>query len=115
LFCAYDYEKEYRVLVATRPDNKQLESWQRGIVLEDGYRTRPLKVWIDSLHGKGTWLRVILKEGRARATFLPQVWSKIPDKEDFLDHLCMKMGAPPNRWREGKVTVLKYQVEEIHE
>jgi AmmeMemoRadiSam system protein A len=58
---------------------------------------------------------VILKESRSRATFLPQVWSKIPDKEDFLDHLCMKMGAPPNRWREGKVTVLKYQVEEIHE
>ena len=52
--------------MATRPDNKQLESWQRGIVLEDGYRTRPLKVWIDSLHGKGTWLRVILKEGRKR-------------------------------------------------
>ena len=58
---------------------------------------------------------VILKTSRGRATFLPQVWSKIPDKEDFLDHLCMKMGSSPNQWRDGKVTVLKYQVEEIHE
>ncbi len=35
----YGHEKEYRVLVARRPDAQQLETWRRGVVLEDGYRT----------------------------------------------------------------------------
>ena len=62
----YDYEKEYRVLVARRPDETQLETWRRGVVLEDGYRTAPAEVRIESLAGKGTWLRVIMREGKKR-------------------------------------------------
>ncbi|MBN1303234.1 MAG: rRNA pseudouridine synthase [Anaerolineales bacterium] len=62
----FAHEKEYRVLVANRPDNVQLEAWRRGVVLEDGYKTTPAQVQIESLSGKGTWLRVILKEGRKR-------------------------------------------------
>ena len=58
---------------------------------------------------------VIIKDGESRATFLPQVWKKIPDKVDFMDKLCKKMGAPRNFWRRGKLTVLTYQVEEFHE
>ena len=60
------HEKEYRVLVARRPDEEQLTTWQRGVVLEDGYRTAPADVRIDAPAGKGIWLRVILKEGRKR-------------------------------------------------
>jgi 23S rRNA pseudouridine2605 synthase len=62
----YGHEKEYRVLVATRPDEEQLSSWRRGIVLEDGYHTRPVQVTVEGFSGKGTWLRVIMKEGRKR-------------------------------------------------
>jgi 23S rRNA pseudouridine2605 synthase len=62
----YDYEKGYRVLVARRPDEEQLGTWRRGVVLEDGYRTAPAEVRVDSHFGKGTWLRVVLKEGRKR-------------------------------------------------
>lgn len=62
----YEHEKEYRVLVAVRPDEEQLETWRRGVVLEDGYRTQPAKVTLEGLSGKGTWLRVILKEGKKR-------------------------------------------------
>lgn len=62
----YGHEKEYRVLVATRPDDEQLDTWRRGVVLADGYRTKPAQVAIDSLAGKGAWLRVILREGRKR-------------------------------------------------
>lgn len=62
----YGHEKVYKVLVATRPDQKQLDAWRRGIVLEDGYRTAPAKVIVESSKGKGTWLRVIMKEGRKR-------------------------------------------------
>jgi AmmeMemoRadiSam system protein A len=58
---------------------------------------------------------VILRDGMRRATFLPQVWEKIPDKETFLDNLCMKMGAAPDTWRKKHLEVLTYQVEEFHE
>lgn len=62
----YGHEKEYRVLVSRLPDKKQLDTWRRGIVLSDGYRTRPVKVEIEQPHGDGAWLRVIMKEGRKR-------------------------------------------------
>ena len=58
---------------------------------------------------------VILKDGHRRATFLPQVWEKIPDPKDFLDQLCYKMGARKNLWRDTKLQVYIYQVEEFHE
>jgi len=62
----YGHEKEYRVLVASRPDEKQMEAWRHGIVLEDGYRTAQAQVRLEGLSGKGAWLRVILREGRKR-------------------------------------------------
>lgn len=58
---------------------------------------------------------VILRNDYRRATFLPQVWEQIPDPEDFLDHLCAKMGAKPNLWLDTKLQVYIYQVEEFHE
>jgi 23S rRNA pseudouridine2605 synthase len=62
----YEHEKEYKVLLASRPDAKQLDAWRRGLVLEDGHRTSPVKVIIDTALGKGVWLRVIMKEGHKR-------------------------------------------------
>jgi AmmeMemoRadiSam system protein A len=58
---------------------------------------------------------VILRDGMRRATFLPQVWEKIPDKAEFLDNLCSKMGSMPDTWRMKHLEVLTYQVEEFHE
>lgn len=58
---------------------------------------------------------VILQHGRYRATFLPQVWEKIPDPAEFLNALCHKMGASQNLWRDTKLQVYTYQVEEFHE
>lgn len=62
----YGHEKEYRVLVARRPDEQQLDTWRRGVVLEDGFRTQPAEVRFESTYGKGAWLRVVLREGRKR-------------------------------------------------
>ena len=62
----YGHEKEYHVLVATRPDEEQLAAWRRGVVLEDGYRTQPAQISYDSAAGKGAWLRIVLREGRKR-------------------------------------------------
>jgi hypothetical protein len=58
---------------------------------------------------------VVLRDGGLRATFLPQVWEKLPEPAMFLSHLCQKMGAPADLWRRKKLDVLIYQVEEFHE
>jgi AMMECR1 domain-containing protein len=58
---------------------------------------------------------VVLRDGMMRSTFLPQVWESLPDRADFLNHLCQKMGAPGNLWRKKKLDVSIYHVEEFHE
>lgn len=58
---------------------------------------------------------VVLEDGMRRATFLPQVWEQIPDPEQFLNHLCHKMGNPMNAWREKKLDVSIYRVEKFRE
>jgi AmmeMemoRadiSam system protein A len=58
---------------------------------------------------------VILSDSHHRATFLPQVWEKLPDPTIFLSQLCLKMGASPNLWKRQHLEVLTYQVEEFHE
>jgi 23S rRNA pseudouridine2605 synthase len=62
----YGHEKEYRVLLAKRPDREQMEAWKRGVILEDGYKTQPSDVYFETSQGKGAWVRVIMGEGRKR-------------------------------------------------
>jgi 23S rRNA pseudouridine2605 synthase len=62
----YGHQKEYRVLVARHPDEKQLAAFQHGVVLEDGERTAPADVRIERIQGKGAWLNIVLREGRKR-------------------------------------------------
>jgi len=62
----FGHTKEYKVLVARRPDHDQLEAWKRGVVLEDGFKTAPADVRFESAQGKGAWVRVIMGEGRKR-------------------------------------------------
>ena len=58
---------------------------------------------------------IVLEEGSRRATFLPQVWEQLPSAEEFLGHLCRKMGVYDDYWRHKKMDVLIYQVEEFRE
>ncbi len=58
---------------------------------------------------------VILRDGFQKATFLPQVWEQLPDPEEFLAHLCRKMGSSPDCWKKKLLDVSIYQVEEFHE
>lgn len=58
---------------------------------------------------------VVIRNGWQRATFLPQVWEKLPTPELFLSHLCQKMNAPGDLWRTKKLEVEVYHVEEFHE
>jgi AmmeMemoRadiSam system protein A len=54
---------------------------------------------------------VIIRKGRARATFLPQVWKQLPKPDIFLSHLCTKAGLPADSWKNTKLEVLTYQVQ----
>jgi len=62
----YGHDKEYMVLVASRPDDDQLDIWRRGVVLEDGFKTAPAKVSVSRWQGKGAWLNVTMQEGHKR-------------------------------------------------
>ena len=63
---SHGHSKEYRVLLARQPDSEQIATWQRGVVLEDGYKTQRAEIRIESLAGKGAWVRIVMREGRKR-------------------------------------------------
>jgi len=52
---------------------------------------------------------VILHTQWGSSTFLPQVWEQLPDKQEFLAHLCEKHGAPAECWRDSGLRVETYQ------
>ena len=58
---------------------------------------------------------VIINKGYAQATFLPQVWDQLPDKTQFLTHLCLKAGMGGSEWKKGELTVYTYQVQAFEE
>lgn len=90
------------------------------IKIEISYLTRPKTLHYENPSELLELLRpnidgVVVRDGMRRATFLPQVWEKIPDPEEFLEQLCLKMGARDDLWRRKKLEVFTYQVEEFHE
>lgn len=58
---------------------------------------------------------VILSQGWQSATFLPQVWEQLPDREDFLEHLCQKGGMGEECWKDRETTVKVYEAEYFSE
>ncbi len=58
---------------------------------------------------------VILKKGFYQATFLPQVWEQLPDKKEFLTHLCMKANLDGDAWKKERLEVSTYQVQAFEE
>ena len=54
---------------------------------------------------------VIIRQGRALATFLPQVWKQLHQPDVFLSHLCAKAGLSADSWKNSKLEVLTYQVQ----
>jgi AmmeMemoRadiSam system protein A len=58
---------------------------------------------------------VLIERGLSRATFLPQVWEKLPDPIEFLQHLCMKAYLAPDAYRQPGLAVHTYQVESFEE
>jgi AmmeMemoRadiSam system protein A len=58
---------------------------------------------------------VVIERGWNRATFLPQVWEKLPDPHEFLEHLCLKAYLSTDAYRQPGLDVYTYQVEKFKE
>lgn len=58
---------------------------------------------------------VVIERGWNRATFLPQVWEKLPDAHQFLEHLCRKAYLPHDSYLRPGLDVHTYQVEKFEE
>ena len=88
--------------------------------IEISVLTRPREITFDSPSELLRQLRpgvdgVVLKmEGRT-ATFLPQVWGKLPDAANFMDALAHKAMLPASAWRDSEAVVQTYQVESFSE
>ncbi len=61
----FHIEKEYHVLLDRTPDNKALRMWREGVML-DGSRTAPAWVELKQPTKQGTWVRIVMHEGRKR-------------------------------------------------
>ncbi len=57
---------------------------------------------------------LILQDGYYRGTFLPSVWEQLPSPEEFLAHLKIKAGLPPNYWSDS-LQVSRYTTESFSE
>ena len=66
----YGHEKEYLVLVDGYPDDTQIATWRRGVILDDEptrvRKTVRARVSIRKKGASGTWLQIIMREGRKR-------------------------------------------------
>ncbi len=62
----HEHEKEYRVLLDRPPDEEQVGRWSRGLMLADGYRTHPVRIWRERSGRTNRWLRVVMREGHKR-------------------------------------------------
>lgn len=86
------------------------------IKLEISVLTEPKQLQFNSPEDLLTKLQpntdgVIIITKYGSSTYLPQVWEQIPDKADFLSHLCAKHNAPPNIWRTDykNIEILTYR------
>lgn len=91
-------EIEIEVSVLTVPERLHFESPDDLL--------RKLRPHVDGL---------VLEIGRRGATYLPQVWEQLPDKEEFLSRLTVKAGLPRSAWRRPETQILTYQVEAFKE
>jgi hypothetical protein len=90
------------------------------IEIEISVLTEPVRLAFDSPDDLLNKLRphrdgVVLKIGGRVSTYLPQVWSQVSDKAEFLDSLSQKAGCDRSAWRSPGTEVFVYQVESFSE
>jgi len=90
------------------------------LMVEISVLSRPEPLSYDGLDDLCEKLRpgvdgVVIERGWQRATFLPQVWEKLPEERQFLHRLCLKAGMASTAFDSGEVDVYTYQVEKFGE
>jgi hypothetical protein len=61
-------------------------------------------------------LGVIVGRGARQGLFLPQVWGQLPDKDEFMAHLCEhKAGLPAGAWKEAGAELSTFTVTAFQE
>ncbi len=59
---------------------------------------------------------LVISQGPNRGLLLPQVpveWGW--DREEFLEHTCLKAGLPPEAWRQDETELLRFEAEVFSE
>ena len=113
----YRHSKTYRVEVVGLPTAETLETWQAGIVLEDG-KTSPCKVEIVKGNVKGSILRIVMTEGKKRQICRVAAALGHPVTRLTRTHIGMfALGdLAPGQWREmtpKEVMLLKTAAPEV--
>jgi 23S rRNA pseudouridine2605 synthase len=62
----YEHEKEYRVLLNRIPDSEQLKALSEGVMLPEGVKSLPTRVWREGSSADKPWVRIVLRQGRKR-------------------------------------------------
>ncbi|MCA9530446.1 MAG: rRNA pseudouridine synthase [Myxococcales bacterium] len=58
--------KVYQVKMQGHLDVPELDALRNGVVLDDGYRTRPAEVFVTREEARATWVQITLSEGKNR-------------------------------------------------
>lgn len=92
----------------------------KGIKIEISILTEPVELLGGISEDKIAQIRpfidgVIIEHDFNKATFLPQVWEQLPDKDDFMSHLCLKAGMLKYSWQHELLKISTYQVEKFEE
>lgn len=58
---------------------------------------------------------LILEHGARKSVLLPQVWSEIPEKDEFLGTLCLKAGLSPDYWLDERTKLYKFSAKVFRE
>jgi AmmeMemoRadiSam system protein B/AmmeMemoRadiSam system protein A len=54
---------------------------------------------------------VVIRYGLHQSTYLPQVWDQLPEKNNFMESLCIKGGSQPDCWRDNNAVISTYQAQ----
>ncbi|MFH8086760.1 MAG: AmmeMemoRadiSam system protein A [Candidatus Aenigmatarchaeota archaeon] len=118
------YEAVQRAAVSSAFEDFRFEPLRKEelkkVVFEVSILTKPelIKVrkpeeYLEKIEGGKDGL--ILEYRSFSALYLPQVWDVIPEKEKFLESLCLKAGLHSNAWKEKGVKIFRFRVEAFKE
>jgi len=106
VFVSLHKDKELRALRDHRFDHVVPEELEE-IKIEISVLTPNKQCTIDEIetgkHG------VVLQQGGRKATYLPQVWQELPEREAFFSTLCQKAGLEATCWNNPRTKFYKYE------